>query len=185
MKNVPRFSASLLSQFILGAAIIASACPATAQTAPQSAAQAVSQTAPIIEVVFDKPEAFVDAYPRGRNGSEEELRETLDNIRLIFSELGARQLKPGDRLKITITELDLAGEIEPGRSGILELRVLRRISWPSMTLRYSLQREGRETAAETKLSDPSYQDNAGFCARAGGFCYERLMVRRWMQREFG
>lgn len=168
MRNTLSISALLLSPVLLGAALTVAAQPA-----------------PVVEVAFDKPEGFVDVYPRGRTGTERELNETLDSVRQIFAEQAARHLKPGDRLKVTVTELDLAGEIEPGRSGILELRVLRRITWPSMTLRYTLTRDGQQTSAEAKLSDPGYQDNSGACARAGGLCYEKLMVGRWLQRQFG
>ncbi len=168
MKNSLSLSARLLGPILLGAALGAAAQPA-----------------PVVEVVFEKPEGFVDAYPRGHSGTERELKETLDSIRQIFVEQSARYLKPGDKLKVTVTELDLAGEIEPGRSGILDLRVLRRITWPSMTLRYTFVRDGKEASAEARLSDPGYQDNSGVCARAGGLCYEKQMVGRWMQRQFG
>lgn len=168
MNTFLRFSALLFGTIVLGTALGAAA-----------------QAAPVVEVVFEKPEGFVDAYQRGRNGSEEELKETLDAIRQIFVEQATRRLKPGDRFKVTVTDLDLAGEVEPGRSGILDLRVLRRITWPSMKIRYTLVREGKERSAEARLTDPAYQDNSGFCSRAGGLCYERQMVSRWMQREFG
>jgi hypothetical protein len=150
-----------------------------------AAVAASAQTAPIVEVSFDKPEEFRDAYPRSRGGSEAELKQTLDAVQRIFAEQGARLLKPGDKLKVAVTDLDLAGEIEPGRTGVMDMRVLRRITWPMMTVRYSLTRDGEETSAEVKLSEPGYQDNSGFCARSGDHCYERQMVRRWMQRQFG
>ncbi|MBL8517939.1 MAG: DUF3016 domain-containing protein [Betaproteobacteria bacterium] len=146
---------------------------------------ATAQPAPVVEVVFEKSENFIDAYPRTRGGSERDLKETLEGIQRIFAEESARRLKAGDRLKITVTDLDLAGEIEPGRTGVMELRVLRRITWPRMTVRYSFSREGRESTAEATLSEPGYQDNAGFCARSGALCYERQMIGRWLTRQFG
>lgn len=144
-----------------------------------------AQTAPAVEVSFEKPEAYVDAYPRARSGSNAELKQTLDRIQRIFAEQGARFLKPGDRLKVTVLDLDLAGEIEPGRTGILELRVLRSITWPRMTVRYTFTRDGKEKSAEAQVSDPGYQDNSGVCSRSGDFCYERQMIGRWLSRQFG
>ncbi|MDX2218777.1 MAG: DUF3016 domain-containing protein [Burkholderiales bacterium] len=146
---------------------------------------ASAQASPVVEVSFEKPEGFTDAYPRSRSGSSEELQETLNEVTRLFTEQAARHLKAGDRLKVTITDLDLAGEIEPGRTGAMSLRVLRPINWPRMSLRYTFTRDGKASSAEAKLSDPGYQDNSGTCARVGGLCYEKQMVGRWMQRQFG
>ncbi len=144
-----------------------------------------AQSAPVVEVAFEKPENFMDAYPRSRGGSDKELQETLADIKRIFAEQAVRYLKPGDRLKVTVTDLDLAGEIEPGPSGVLDLRILRSITWPRMTVRYTFTRDGKETSAEAKLSDPGYQDASGICATSGRLCYEKQMVGRWLQRQFG
>lgn len=150
-----------------------------------AALAAQAQSAPVVEVSFEKPESYVDAYQRSRSGSEQELKQTLDAIQRIFAEEGRRQLKPGDKLKITVLDVDLAGEIEPGRSGVLELRVVRGITWPKMTVRYSFTRDGKESSAEARLSDPGYQDNSGACARSAELCYERQMINRWLRRQFG
>ena len=150
-----------------------------------AALSAFAQSPPVVDVTFEKPENFMDAYPRSRNGSDKELQETLTDIQRIFAEQAARHLKPGDRLKVTVTEIDLAGEIEPGRAGVWDMRILRSITWPRMTVRYTFTRDGKESSAEAKISDPGYQDASGLCARSGGLCYEKQMVGRWMQRQFG
>jgi len=146
---------------------------------------ASAQSAPVVDVSFEKPESYTDAWQRSRHGTDAELKQTLDAIQRIFAEQGARHLKPGDKLKVTVLDLDLAGEIEPARSGAMDLRVVRSITWPRMTVRYSLTRDGKETSADAKMSDPGYQDNAGTCSRSGDFCYEKQMIGRWMSRQFG
>lgn len=150
-----------------------------------SMAAASAQPAPQVDVVFEKPASFVDAYPRARGGSEQDLKETLDAIQRIFATESARRLKAGDQLNVTVLDLDLAGEIEPGRTGVMELRVLRPITWPRMTVRYTLKRDGKESSADATISDPGYQDNAGICANGGALCYERQMIGRWLTRQFG
>lgn len=91
-----------------------------------------------------------------------------------------RRLPGGQTLAIDVLDLDLAGTLRPAQSG--ELRVLRGAAdWPRMTLRYTLQAEGRTLAAgEQHLSDLDYLAYH----RQGELAYEKQMVERWFVKTF-
>ena len=64
---------------------------------------------------------------------------------MVYSRLG-RRLPDGQTLTIAVLDLDLAGSLRPTPTG--ELRVLRGgADWPSMSLRYTLQADGRTLAS--------------------------------------
>jgi len=144
---------------------------------------ASAQSVPVVEVIFEKPENYTDVYPRTRFGSETELKQALDDIRRIFAEQGARQLKPGDKLKVTVLDVNLAGEFEPGGASRGDYRIMRGITWPSMKVRYVFTRDGQERSGEMLISDSSYQDHARQCSTGGQFCYEERMIQRWLRRD--
>ncbi len=148
---------------------------AAAQAAPTMAHAAGS-----VEVRFVEPEQFVDAG-RGQ-------RETEHTTQAIAAHLMslAPQLPDGQTLSIDVTDIDLAGELRPRRSG-MELRVLRgRADWPRINLRWTLRQDGRSIkAAEDQVADLNYMGNTLGLRRHEEFAFEQRMLTRWFSDNFG
>jgi hypothetical protein len=143
--------------------------------------QAAAQ--PRVDVQFVEPQRFTDIYPTSRRGTDSELNGALDNLRKIFVETAGKSLKTGHELKIDVLDVNLAGDFPPSQSLSNEVRIMRNIDWPSIKLRYTLKRDGKESQGEAVISDMSYLMSGSTCTGGGALCYERRMVERWFRRE--
>ena len=127
-----------------------------------------------VEVKYIEVEKFADI---GRASFDRE--QTLDAMTRLLQQLG-EALPDGRTLRLEITDIDLAGELEPVSNG-RELRVLRnRADWPRMSLRYTLL-DGQRTvkSGEARLQDMNYIDNIGLADRGRALSAERNMLKRW------
>jgi hypothetical protein len=131
-----------------------------------------------VRVRFVNPERYTDAESSagGRAG-------TLAEFRAYLETLGSRYLAPGQAMSIDILDIDLAGQYQPRGRGS-EVRVLRDVTPPRITLRYTLSGKGRGTrSGEDVLSDINYQ--AGGRSPVGQFGYEKSLLNDWFRRVAG
>lgn len=138
----------------------------------------------VVEIVFVNPERYADASPsryvddeRGRDATLAELREHLIS-------LGTKYLKAGDRLRIEVLDMDLAGVLELSRSGQRDIRVMREAGAPQIDVRYTMTRGGVEFSGQERITDPAYLKNAIRCRGTELLCYEKLMLDTWFERRF-
>lgn len=92
---------------------------------------------------------------------------------------------PGMSLEVDITDVDLAGEIEPVGPRMEMIRVMRSVTWPRISLRYALKDASGKTVrtGEAQLSDMDYMNNlAGSSSEP--LRYELNMLSNWFRREF-
>jgi hypothetical protein len=169
MKEMAMFKsfAALATSAALLTGVVGCAVTPSAPGAPAAASGSV-------EVKFTNPEKYTDA---GRFAYDRE--RTLKAMGEFLQSLG-RQLPAGQVLKLEVLDLDLAGRLEPVRSG--ELRVMRgQADWPHMTMRYSLQGPGSAArSGEAQLSDMNYlYASAGPSTMEGELAYEKRMIQRW------
>jgi len=131
-----------------------------------------------VEVQWLQSDTYSDA---GRSVTERE--QVMRELGEFMTKLG-RLLPDGLSLKLEITDLDLAGDLEPMRWR--DQRILRgRADWPQMRLRYTLSADGRTLkSAEAQLSDMNYQSSILFGARQEALVYEKHMIEEWFRTEF-
>lgn len=134
-----------------------------------------AQAAGTVEVHWLEPQHFSDA---GRTALDRE--RNLGSLELVIKQLGAR-LPDGQTLTLDVSDVDLAGEIMPGR--LHDIRVLRdRADWPRMTLRYTL-RAGTTVlkSGDAQLADMGYMQGP---TASGGYVFEQRMIERWFKSTF-
>jgi hypothetical protein len=131
-------------------------------------------------VTFINPDKFSDVpfLPIDRD-------RVLDDLKDHFTKLG-QQLPAGQDVKIEVTDVDLAGRVEPMLRGANEIRVLRgRADWPRMHLRYTLTQDGKVVnSGEADLADMSYLDNINQYDGGGSLRYEKQMIDDWFGKTF-
>jgi hypothetical protein len=134
----------------------------------------------VVEVAFEQPDRFADA---GRGVEAETLRQALTKH---LQTLGRQGLPAGQTLKVTVTDIDLAGEVRPRGRFAQEIRVLNgRADWPVISLRYSLSEGGRELArGSERLLDMSYLDRPK-PRSPGPYPYEERLLTQWFAQRFG
>jgi len=130
-------------------------------------------------VRYVQPEQFADIG----FGSFERDR-TLQSLTDYLGRLG-RQLPDGQTLQLDVTDVDLAGSIEPWRTN--SIRVMRgRADWPNIALRYTLQQGGSTLkSGEARLHDMNYMMTRPTPdVRDGELSYEKRMLKKWFDATF-
>lgn len=130
------------------------------------------------------PETFSDANLRGGYG-EKARAPALDGIRKHLERLGERYLKPDQNLTIEVLALGRAGRLEPWHANAYDVRYMRKITWPRMTLRYTLVQNGIAPAqGEETIGDMNYLMDAGARLSSDSLRSEKTMLDDWFRKRF-
>jgi hypothetical protein len=157
---------------LVGAAMIGGAPPLAAGPAAAE-----------VQVRYAAPERFTDA--ENRFGSGQPLRITLAELTRIFRDLGAARLRPGERLDITVLDVDLAGIERPGFAAPTGPRVVTDATPPRIRLAYTMRRGGGIVAqGEDTVTDINFLLTSNPRFSTGGLYYERQILRDWFARRF-
>ena len=133
-----------------------------------------------VEVVFSPQGGrFFDA-----GDSQREIERTQAALSSHFQTLAQRWLAPGTKLRIEVTEIDLAGEVPP--TSIQRVRVLKGAAdWPRITLRYELvSADGKVERAEASVSDMNYTMKQSNVYAGEALAYEKRMLDDWFRSRF-
>src|SRR5690606_28219143 len=111
-----------------------------------------------VEVTFSDPEKFTDAAD-GARGTAHGREANLEELKDYIVERASKALPEGQRLAVQITDVDLAGEVEPWRSGSAQdIRIVKDIYAPRIALDYKLTDASGAVVkeGEARLSDLSF-----------------------------
>ena len=143
-----------------------------------------------VEITWENPKEFRDVKPTLQ--SRTKFREqSFSKLEEFITEL-AEDLPDGQKLTMTVTNLDLAGEVWPssfvgmGNAGG-EVRVVKQIDIPRMTFSYSLiDTKGKvlHSADEVNLKDMSFMDHSTIRFKNDSLKYEKKMIEDWFNDEF-
>lgn len=140
-----------------------------------------------VSLVLVQPAQFTDAGYSRRTATAAELERLQQALQGALQPLAAERLPAGDQLQVEVLDVDLAGELQMMRwpTGS-ELRVMREITWPRITLRWRLLHEGREVSrGEQRLSDLNYLAGRPPGSDSDRYDPERRLLQRWFQQTFG
>ncbi|HUJ45048.1 MAG TPA: DUF3016 domain-containing protein [Opitutaceae bacterium] len=144
-----------------------------------SAAPPVSR----VSVVFVEPQKFTDVKIDSRGGNSADL---LDQLQRFMRAMGEACVPPGLRLEVRVTDIHLAGNIEPGRGARFgDVRIVRSIYPPCIKLEFqvtdgkgALLKEGKR-----EITDPAFQMRDPW-PEDDYLRYEKDMLRDWFRTEF-
>jgi len=136
-----------------------------------------------VTVRYDDPQHFTETR-RSSMINRSEAEAWREPLKAYFAQRAARILAPGQRLEIDVTDVDLAGEYEPWRSGSLrDVRIVKNIYPPRIDLSFKLYgadgsvlREG-----ERKLRDPAFFQRTPL-NNQDSLRYEKAMIDRWLRQ---
>lgn len=141
-----------------------------------------------VEIQWVNPDDYSDIRPS--NQSRSRFRErTFKQLEQHFESLATR-LPEGQRLKLSVTNLDLAGQVWPAYMiGIgfgSDVRLIERVDIPRINFSYELSdvdgnvlRQGEE-----KLKDMAFLDRISPRYRNGALRYEKNMIQNWFVKHF-
>lgn len=133
-----------------------------------------------VTVNFVSPDKFSDI--RDNNG----FRQTavLKDIEAHLVEQAQKYL-PGRNVRFDVTDVNLAGEVEPFGRRVEWLRVMRSVTIPSIEFSYSVSDGGRQLQqGEVRLRDMNYQDGFNSFSSGDPLRYEKRMIDRWFKEQF-
>ena len=136
-----------------------------------------------VKVTWQDPDRYTDI----REGHElrDSFRESLfEEMASVFAGM-ARQLPENCLLEVTVTDVDLAGEVN-GIYGLRwqDVRVVRSIYWPRISFSYLLKdaSQGLLLQGKEEISDMAFLFHAQRFARTR-FVYEERMLIDWFRRQ--
>jgi len=144
------------------------------------------KSSPRAEVIFSEPEKFSDAADSQR-GSDFGRESNLADLSAHLVRKAHAYIPEGQKLVVTITDVDLAGEIEPWRSPQMQdVRIIKEIYTPKIDLSYTLVDANGAVIREGKsqLRDLNYMMNIN-PNRSDPRIYEKALIDDWLRKEFG
>lgn len=141
-----------------------------------------------VYVYWVNPKDFTDIKPSNgirskfRNRTMEELHEFVDKL--------AKKLPEGHKLKLNVTDLDLAGRVWPGHFAGLnsasDVRVVRKLDIPRLDFSFELMNGSGEVlkSGVKELKDLSFMTRIGGIQKHDSLRYEKNMLKAWFKREF-
>jgi DUF3016 family protein len=137
-----------------------------------------------VSVVFANPETYTDLKVTCVSG-DADARGLMSDLERFLREAAARRVPEGQRLEITVTNIDMAGEIESWRGpGRCDLRLMTDVCPPRVDLQFRiLGADGAELRAGTRrLRDSNYLTHAA-PVTADQLRYEKALLLDWLQKE--
>lgn len=127
-----------------------------------------------VAVVYTDADSFTDVTTRGLDGIRRHLRQRAES-----------RLAQGQRLTVTITNVDMAGRFDPlRRPPVARVRIVTDIDPPRIDLRFTLAnadgvvvREG-----ERKLRDLGFMATTNLYPN-DPLAYEKMLLDDWLERE--
>lgn len=160
---------------LLAAALVAGGC--------QSVPKNMNPASPgDVTVNFQDQNKFTDVRD-SVNGQTSQYY--LDELSKYVKETAARSLTAGEKLTVTFTDIDLAGDIPPGQ--INDIRIIKDIYLPRMTLNFKLQDAAGVTIkeGERRLTDLNYQQSISPLTNSNEpLRYDKALLNTWIKREF-
>jgi hypothetical protein len=170
----------------LALALSLAACASTGGGMLAAGAPRALPDAGPVQVAWADPATFTELR-QSRNAWEAARGTWLTDLARYLRTRAEARLPAGEQLQVTILDIDRAGEYEPWRRfGMQDVRILRDIYPPRMTLRFQrLDADGRVLAeGERTLSDPAFLLGSSPMRESDPLRYEKRMIDGWVRREF-
>lgn len=134
-----------------------------------------------VTVTFQDPDKFTDVR---ENGSNDNSASDLDELQACLQQAASPALAAGQKLAITITDIDLAGENRLNQPD--QIRVMKDVYPPRVSLKFQLiGADGKVLKeGERKLQDLDYLAQSGRPGSQEPLYYDKQLLKDWARKEF-
>lgn len=163
----------LLSSLSLNAQAMNDAKPTTPETTPEV----------LVKVKWQQPGKFTDILRSNQSRANFQLK-LFANFEKYFNKL-ARQLPSGYQWHITVTDIDLAGDINTAHSrGHHNIRVIDRLFKTKVAFSYQLMNAQGEvvSAGDEVLKENAIERFPRNAIRHESYAYEKYMIKTWFKK---
>ena len=171
----------ILSALLLGLMLVCG--PLFART---DAAAKKSYNSEQVNVSWTDPAQFTEAK-YGRQFHQPEPEIWLAEFQKVLVKQAGAVLKPGQHLDVQITNVKLAGQVEPFHGpSANDVRVIKSIYPPEINLSFTLTGADGQVIdqGERKLRDAAFLDR-GSASRSDSYRFEKRLLTDWISTEFG
>jgi hypothetical protein len=135
-----------------------------------------------ITVEFQNPDDFRDVRD-SLGGSTDQ--NALAALRTWLQETAPASLATGQKLRITFTDIDLAGDFLPGAS-VDRVRIIRSVYIPRMELSFTLTDAAGQVVKEgtRTLTNLDFQNTGRRIGSDQPFFYDKMLLEDWLRKEF-
>lgn len=138
------------------------------------------------EVIFLESERFTDVRDSW-TGTDRGRGDILDQLKDHLAQRAELRLPTGTRLRVVVTDVDLAGDFEPHRGiSFHDVRVVKSVYPPTIRLSFQLtDSEGNRVKEGSRvLRNLAYQSTL-VGDRHDALRYEKELLNEWLRAEFG
>jgi hypothetical protein len=138
-----------------------------------------------VTVTFEHPENFTDVKD-SFTGSLDKVRDGyLEDLAAHIKENASRHLGDGQKLAVTITEVDMAGDFEPGRGpAAMDIRIIKQIYPPRIDLGFKVTGAAGATVREgtRQLRNLDFMNDPVAAIRSSETLrYEKALIDNWIR----
>ena len=134
-----------------------------------------------VDIKWEHPEKYTDIQPSNTSTRKKYQQHIFMELTTYLNKLASTRLPKGYHLKITVTDLDLAGYIEFG-PGELQ-RIVRDIDFPRIKLNYQLIKDKKVLADDkTILKDMNFLHHINTFNNNISFYYEKRLLKEWFKK---
>lgn len=171
---------------LLGLLVLSTSATARSRNVTDPDAPRALQEQGSIAVRWEDPKTFSEIR-HSRNSAEARRGDWVEQLAAHLRQQAQRRLQAGERLEVTITDIDLAGEYEPWRGPqFYDTRFIRDLYPPRIALTFKrVAADGAMLAeGERKLSDPGFLMSSSTAGRSSDpLRFEKHLIDRWLYRE--
>ncbi|TDK23177.1 DUF3016 domain-containing protein [Luteimonas aestuarii] len=176
-----------LTPLLLALALAATAADARVRNVTDAdAPRSLSADGPVA-VQWNDPAGFTELKFSGNRWESQRgnwVFQLADHLR----KEAEKRLPEGERLEVTINDIDRAGRYEPGRGIHMDsIRIMRDFYPPMMDLTFTRYDAAGNVVdeGERRLRDTMYLSNASIGRSSDSLRYEKQMIDDWLRRELG
>lgn len=139
-----------------------------------------------VEVMYVNPESFTDVK-ESQMATERDRDSILALLKEFLVERAVKFVPEGQKLVVTISDVDMAGEFEPWRGPQFgDVRIVKEIYPPRVNLAFKLTDASGSVLkeGEQKLRDMNFQMSATPSFSSDSLRYEKGMLDNWLRSEF-
>jgi len=140
-----------------------------------------------VEVEFIAPETFTDVKD-ALVPTEKGRASNIEAVRRYLVQTAARHVPEGQHLKISVTDIDMAGDYEFwGRGARDDIRIVKALYPPSIDLAFVLSDAASGAVLKEgsrRLHDLAFQMRADL-RLSDALRYEKALIDDWLRNEFG
>lgn len=138
-----------------------------------------------VEVTFVNSQDFTD-FSQSHLQKDDGQEYLMASLREFVAEKAESRIAKGQRLQVTFTDIDLAGDFEPWRTGQLnDVRIVKEVYPPRAKIEFKLLNADGSIAAEGKrnLANLGFMYSVGL-SQSDPLRYDKELLSDWIRTEF-